>query len=334
MLGLNLWAITVILESSHLRIAYVIEAAMPTPQSYRSVSQLVILIVLSASSCVCAKSTNENEEGAPFNRTTLAHHYFFHEIDFLAKQSMILGNYHGYVDKSTSSGNAEERIDRLRFLEKSLLVELEYIQQLMDMSKNPDEILHNVNATECYGDVTMGCSYDEMRYQQDTPRDNVIANVVSRASWPALVPQRTPKNTPPQTKSIYQIDHKYNFDRAMKRGFGRMYDDLNCYDHATDQNKPMYTPEMWRKLWEIFRDSTLFPFPIPNDDECPEEPSYAAHTTDGKGRGIFASRNITEGSLVHPGHPNTVFFLDSTSWHRFVSSLPKMFACGKCTVLF
>jgi hypothetical protein len=53
----------------------------------------------------------------------------------------------------------------------------------------------------------------------------------------------------------------------------------------------------------------MFPFPMPKAHECPKEPVYAAYTADELGRCVFASRNITKGSLVHPGHPNT--FLDS-----------------------
>ena len=63
---------------------------------------------------------------------TLAHHYFFQEIDFLARQSMILGNFYGDADKATSSSSAEDKIQRLRFLEKSLLIELDYIRRLKE----------------------------------------------------------------------------------------------------------------------------------------------------------------------------------------------------------
>jgi hypothetical protein len=214
---------------------------------------------------------------------------------------MILGNHHidMAADEATSSSASnraeEEKIHRLRFMEKSLLIELDYIRRLEEMLRNPDEILHNNAAgTESYSDETTRCDDNEQDYE-----------------------------------TVYQIDHVYDYDRAIEKGFSQMYSDLDCSVHAHDQNKPMYTPEMWIKLWELFRDSTSFPFPIPNSRERPEEPYRAAHTTDGKGRGVFASRDIAKGSLVHPGHPNTVFFLNSKSWHRFVSSLPKMFACGK-----
>lgn len=305
--------------------------ARPQRRPGRALPQLILL--LSSSSFACAKSTYENQ-GRIISNLSLAHHYFFHEIDFLAMQAMILGNYHGDADNATSSSKREEKIHRLRFLEKSLIVELDYVLRLEKIALDPDEILYNAASTESCSDETTECGSDEIRFRRDTPGE-MITNTISGASWTSLVTTSKSESSVTTSKSefSYKVDHEYDYGRAMKRGFALMYDDFDCGDHARDQNnqnKPIYTPEMWRKLWEIYRDSTSFPYPIPKAHECPEEPFYEAHTTDGKGRGIFASRNITKGSLVHTGHPNTVFFLDAKSWHRFVSSLPKMFACGKC----
>ena len=276
-----------------------IQASMRKPRLHRrpgfALPQLILLF--SSSSLACAKSMCDNE-GSIISNRTLAHHYFFHEIDFLARQSMVLGNYHGDADKATSISSAVDKIQRLRFLEKSLLIELDYIRRLKEMLNNPSDILHKSTANESCSVEATGCGIDEMRFRRDTPRE-IIANTISGATWPTLAPPSSKNET------IYLIDHDYDINRASERGFVGMYHDFDCPDHAAEQNKPMYTPEMWRKLWEVFRDESLFPFPIPNAHECPEEPFYAAYTTDGKGRGVFASRNITKGSLVHPGHPNT-----------------------------
>ena len=102
---------------------------------------------------------------------------------------------------------------------------------------------------------------------------------------------------------------------------------MNCREHAYDQTKPIYTRDMWDAVWKAYRESTLYPFPIPTSEECHDETFYVNYTTDGKGRGNFASHDIPKGSLVHSGHPNTVFFLDNKSYWRFVTSLPKMYAC-------
>lgn len=249
----------------------------------------------------------------------MAHHYFFDEVDFLARQSMIMGDYHAN-DEGT-----EENIHRLRFLEKSILIELAYIRTLEEMTKCPDEFLaanyakeSAASTTEFFSNGTTECGIDEDK--KYTLRE-MITNTISLATWPSLA------SLPTKIETSYKLDHDYDFDWSLKHGFSRMYHVLECSVHARDQNKPMYTPEMWGQLWALFQESTLYPFPIPKAHECPEEPFHAAYTKDGKGRGVFASRNISKGSLVHAGYPNTVFFLDAESWFRFVSLLPKMIAC-------
>jgi hypothetical protein len=134
-------------------------------------------------------------------------------------------------------------------MEKSLLVELDYVRRLEEMSRNADEILGN-NATgkESCSDETTRC--DENPYGNET---------------------------------AHHIDHAYDYDRVIEEGFSRMYSDLVCSVHARDQDKPMYTPEMWRTLCDIFRDSTSFPFPIPDArEQLPEGPSFRADRNRGR----------------------------------------------------
>lgn len=262
--------------------------------------------------CASTSTTNDNDEGR--NHSLAHHHYLFHEIDFLAKQSMIMGDVHARNDLGT----------RLRFLEKSILIELEYMIILDKMISNPDEILSAYSANNAAKTHQKNTSNEAKNHQKKTPTTlgERIADAISSASWPSMA-------SPPQSKfsdSSFKLDHEYDYDWSSRNGYLDMYNNLDCWYHARDQNKPIYTPEMWDLLWEAFRKSTLFPFP---SDECPKEPFYAAYTKDDKGRGAFATRKITNGSLVHAGYPNTVFFLDKKSWFRFVSLLPKMFACGK-----
>jgi hypothetical protein len=47
-----------------------------------------------------------------------------------------------------------------------------------------------------------------------------------------------------ETAHQIQIDHGYDYDRSIKKGFARVYSDLDCSVRARDQNKPMYAPEM------------------------------------------------------------------------------------------
>jgi hypothetical protein len=181
---------------------------------------------------------------------------------------MIMGDYHvrNDVGNTTVSTN-EEHVFRLRFLEKSILIELEYMKILDEMMKNPDEILSAYNANNA-----------AKAYQKNTPltlRER-IAGTISRVSWPTIASSPQPK----PTDSSFKLDHNYDYDSSLKNGYLEMYSNLNCWYHARDQNKPMYTPEMWEVLWDAFRESTLFPFP---SDVCPKEPFYAAYTKDDKG---------------------------------------------------
>ena len=59
----------------------------------------------------------------------------------------------------------------------------------------------------------------------------------------------------------------------------------------------------------------------------PVPPSYYAKSSPGKGRGVFASRDIAEGELVHDGTHSDVVFPHAIAWRRFVFSLPNHMAC-------
>jgi len=61
-------------------------------------------------------------------------------------------------------------------------------------------------------------------------------------------------------------------------------------------------------------------------------PPYYAKQSEGKGRGLFASRDIKKGELVHNGEISDIVFpgYDAIKWKEFVFSLPRDFACD-CT---
>ena len=273
---------------------------------------------------------NNDEGNIILLKQPLSKHYFNHEIDFLAHQSMILGNYHGNAENATSSSIIDDEIHGLTFLAKSLRTELDYMRRLTKMMNSPNETMfsHADEPLECSESCSDGDETSESSSTKSKTHDThkrMITNAISEATWPSwveILPSEINTTQPINEERRIEID----YDWVTANGFGRMYTKLNCHDHAYDQEKPIYTPEMWRILWESFRISTLFPFPIPDAGECPDEPYYVAHSV-GKGRGNFAARNITKGSLVHSGHPNTVFFLDAKSWFRFVTALPRFMAC-------
>lgn len=256
-----------------------------------------------------AEEDSEDGSGDPISsneQSNIEQHYFSQEIDFLAKQAMILGNH--------PDASSEGEIARLIFIEKSLQMELDFIRRLKAMKKGRGDATNPTHFSD-----------DEQNKRRSINATNVIISTIGGATWPNWA---TPP--PEMVTQTGEMDHTCDYDWVAKNGFAWMHERLHCRAHAHSQDpkvKPIYTPDMWRKLWEAFEESTLFPFPIPTSDERPVEPFHVSMTTNGKGRGNFASRRIPKGSLIHAGHPTTVFFLDNDAWFRFVSLLPKMYAC-------
>ena len=113
-----------------------------------------------------------------------------------------------------------------------------------------------------------------------------------------------------------------------------------CSDHAKDQTKALPTLEEWMFLKKQYRelidekpvilDSPVSPqegysFGPRDDSETP--PPYYADRSEGKGRGLFASRRIKKGELVHDGPRSNVMFPDAAAFRRLVVSLPRKTAC-------
>ncbi|KAL7551026.1 hypothetical protein ACHAWF_014232 [Thalassiosira exigua] len=246
----------------------------------------------------CTASFDEDKElSEPF---TVEQYYFAQEIDFFAKQAMILGDH----PDASREDDLEGVIARLWFIEKSLQMELDYIRRLKMLRESGtleqfDNETHSIQP-EIIVPIEGG--------EGSTNAADAVIDAVKGATWPTWV------------------GNGYDYDWIVEREFFTLYAKLKCKSQTYNQNKPMYTPEMWNLLWEAYRESTLFPFPVPEAGDS-SKLYYAKHTSDGKGRGNFASEDIPAGSLVHSGHPNTVFFLDNKSWYRFVTLLPKMFAC-------
>jgi len=310
---------------------------MPTSSKRQRcvVGQLLTpLVLLACSTSPLADSSEiidndrQNESESPINR--MEQYYFTQEINFFARQAMILGNHPDADTKTTSSDSdvGQKEVNRLRFIEKSLKIELDYIRRLRALMDNPDGVLANKNITH----ATVAGVGSRRNFLKRESRDGkeifrnaseAVLNTISEATWStwAYLPVKLPQNVE------YDNDLKHDADWFEENGFVGAYTENECHDHAYDQNKTLYTPEMWRILREAFRESTLYPFPLPEQDEIPDKVYYVDHSTDGKGRGNFASKNITKGTLTQSGHPYTVFFLDAASWYRYLALLPRMMVC-------
>jgi hypothetical protein len=115
-----------------------------------------------------------------------------------------------------------------------------------------------------------------------------------------------------------------------------------CHEHAHNPNKPLPTLEEWMFLKKQYRelvddkawilDSPVEPtmgFSHGTKDAYTNTPPpyYAGQSSDGKGRGLFASRSITKGELVHDGPRSSVAFPNADSYRRLIINLPRNIAC-------
>ncbi len=111
---------------------------------------------------------------------------------------------------------------------------------------------------------------------------------------------------------------------------------FNCLEHAHDQTKPLPSLDEWtymRKQMKLLVDARLnLDDPIPptqgySHGNTGVPPPYYPQRSDGKGRGLFASRDIKEGELVHDGPHSYIVFPDAMSFRRLIFSLPRKSAC-------
>lgn len=104
-----------------------------------------------------------------------------------------------------------------------------------------------------------------------------------------------------------------------------------CHNLPNDGTATLPTIEYWQVLRDAYiaqvDNEYKFDDPIPptegytlNENGAP--PFYAAMAP-GKGRGLFASRDIKKGELVHDGTKGDVTFPDAMSFRRFLHALPQ-----------
>eukprot|EP00984_Skeletonema_dohrnii_P013569 scaffold5612_cov108-Skeletonema_dohrnii-CCMP3373.AAC.7 len=118
-------------------------------------------------------------------------------------------------------------------------------------------------------------------------------------------------------------------------GYYNFKDNFNCSGYLKDRTKPLPTMEYWETMLKAYNqvvDPTYkFDPDIPptqgyrlNEDG---PPPYYAKLSPGKGRGLFASRDIQKGEIVHNGTKSDVVFPNETSWKRFMFAMPRKMAC-------
>eukprot|EP00578_Thalassiosira_sp_NH16_P008172 CAMPEP_0181109768 /NCGR_PEP_ID=MMETSP1071-20121207/18352_1 /TAXON_ID=35127 /ORGANISM="Thalassiosira sp., Strain NH16" /LENGTH=297 /DNA_ID=CAMNT_0023193485 /DNA_START=63 /DNA_END=956 /DNA_ORIENTATION=+ len=116
--------------------------------------------------------------------------------------------------------------------------------------------------------------------------------------------------------------------------FDEIWHHFDCSNYSRDKVKPLPSIEDWiflQKMYREYVDENLpFDDPVPPtmgytlDEERP--PPYYAHIGD-RGRGLFASRDLKKGELVHDGGPGDIIFPSPLSWRSLVFNLPRNKAC-------
>mmetsp|Transcript_4456 Transcript_4456/g.10083 ORF Transcript_4456/g.10083 Transcript_4456/m.10083 type:complete len:326 (+) Transcript_4456:44-1021(+) len=115
---------------------------------------------------------------------------------------------------------------------------------------------------------------------------------------------------------------------------------FDCRSRSKDNEKPLPSLEEWQfmrnKFTQIVDGTNKWDDPVPPtlgyslEKGIPVPPPYHAKFSAGKGRGLFASRDIKKGEVVHDGTVSDVIFPNAVVWRRFVFSLTPEMACD-CT---
>lgn len=117
-------------------------------------------------------------------------------------------------------------------------------------------------------------------------------------------------------------------------GFFDVHGELGCGKHAHDMDKPLPDMDYWNffrdKYKEVVNSETKFDDPIlPTDGYTMtngEKQPYYAKKSPGKGRGLFASRDIKKGELVHDGNASDLV-MTADEWRSMIFALPQKMAC-------
>ena len=151
----------------------------------------------------------------------------------------------------------------------------------------------------------------------------------------------------PLPKSMPRIpaSTKWLFDKPPT--LKQMYNLRNCesslatYDEATgkridSKSLPIYTEEQWeyfRKIWRAQGGQDVSKQYKKNDrrrSHAPPDlvpPFKAGQTKDGKGRGVFATRDIKKGEMIYGSTKNYIFFTTGHDYRRFLDALDDETAC-------
>lgn len=119
-------------------------------------------------------------------------------------------------------------------------------------------------------------------------------------------------------------------------GFYDIHNGFKCGAHAKDMNKPLPDMNYWNFMRDIYK-QVVDSDAVFEDDVLPTEgyamdyeedgkQPYYAQISPGKGRGLFASRDIKKGEIVHDGNKSDIE-ISTKDYRRFLFALPQKMAC-------
>ena len=152
--------------------------------------------------------------------------------------------------------------------------------------------------------------------------------------------RRQPQSSSPEVRRGVTKGWSRTPEKWERMTLGELRKYYACSEYAKDQTKTLPTLEDWMFLKKQYReliddkpvilDSPVSPqegYSFGPSDDGKTPPPYYADRSEGKGRGLFASRRIKKGELVHDGPRSNVMFPDAASFRLLVVSLPRKTAC-------
>ncbi len=143
-------------------------------------------------------------------------------------------------------------------------------------------------------------------------------------------------------KQLKQVN-KYGFKLNMNElpddwidwGFSRIRHKFKCDQYVDNEVKPLPTMEYWEMIRDVYNKQVDSSYTF--DELVPPTqgyrfnetggPPYHAKVSKSKDRGLFATRDINKGEVVHDGSKSDVVFPTAMAWRRFVLSLSRKAAC-------
>ncbi|KAL7494775.1 hypothetical protein ACHAWT_003348 [Skeletonema menzelii] len=140
---------------------------------------------------------------------------------------------------------------------------------------------------------------------------------------------------PPRLRAMTRTYLHQDWHKWSRRDFRAQF---QCSHHLSVGKKSVPTLEYWQTLRDVYNSevdsSVRFDDPVPptqgytlNENGAPP---YYAKLSPGKGRGLFASRNIQEGELVdgiEGGTKSDMIFTTIDAMRRYLLALPAPMAC-------